>query len=71
MKLLAERGLSLVMLSQISGISMPVLSNLRRGIFSFKTVDTLCRVLDCQPCDIIEFTKSDRKGHWEWISDID
>ena len=68
MRQLAERGLSLSELSQLTQISLHDLSLMQKGKFiTEENLNTLCKVLNCQPCDIIEFTVSDSKGHWEWI----
>ena len=68
MKLLAERGLSLSELSQLTQISLHDLSLMQKGkLITMEKLETLCQILNCQPCDIIEFTKTESKGHWEWI----
>ena len=67
-RLLAERGLSLSELSQLTQIPLSNLSQMQKGKFITEdNLDTICRILNCQPCDIIEFTKTESKGHWEWI----
>ena len=68
MKLLSERGLTVTGLSQLTGIPSSEISAMNKGVISNENLDTLCRILNCQPCDIIEFTKSESKGHWEWVS---
>ena len=68
MKQLAERGLSLSELSQLTQISLHDLSLMQKGKFiTEENLNTLCKILNCQPCDVIEFTMSSSKGHWEWI----
>ena len=69
MRLLAERGLTFSELSQLTQISVHDLSLMQKGkCLSKENLDTLCQILNCQPCDIMEFTKSETKGHWEWVS---
>lgn len=55
-KILAERGLSLTTLSERVGVTMANLSILKTGkarAVRFSTLDALCRVLECQPGDIL------------------
>lgn len=68
-RLLAERGLTFSELSQLTNISLHDLSLMKKGRYlTEENLNTLCRILNCQPCDIIEFTKTESKGHWEWVS---
>lgn len=68
-RLLAERGLTFSELSQLTNISLHDLSLMKKGRYlTEENLDTLCRILNCQPCDIIEFTMTESKGHWEWVS---
>lgn len=70
-RLLAERGLTFSELSQLTNISLHDLSLMKKGRYlTEENLDTLCRILNCQPCDIIEFTKTESKGHWEWVSSV-
>ena len=60
-KLLAERGLTLVELSERVGISVVNLSILKNGhakAIRFSTLSALCAVLDCQPGDLLRYTES-------------
>ena len=67
---LAEKGITVKQLSQLSGLSEQVLFSMKKGrSLSFSNLDVICRVLKCQPCDVIEFKKNGVSGHWEWISD--
>ena len=53
--------MSLTELSEKVGITMLNLSILKKGeakAIRFSTLNSICEVLDCQPCDILEF-KSD------------
>lgn len=55
-KILAERGLSLTTLSERVGVTIANLSILKTGkarAVRFSTLDALCRVLECQPGDIL------------------
>ena len=71
-RLLAERGLTFSELSQLTQISLHDLSLMKKGRYlTEENLDTLCRILNCQPCDIIEFTKTESKGHWEWIDSVE
>ena len=41
-------------------IGQSYLQQLRRGeLVSWKTLDTICALLECQPGDLIEYTKED------------
>lgn len=55
---LARRKLRLTELSERVGIAMTNLSLLKTGkvkAIRFSTLEALCRVLDCQPGDLLEF----------------
>lgn len=61
--MLAKRKISLTELSERVGITMSNLSVLKTGkakAVRFSTLDALCRALECQPGDILEFTSDDR-----------
>ena len=69
-RLLAEKGLSVNTVSQLTNIpSDDIYKFLNNKKITPHKVEALCRILDCQPCDLIEFTQSETKGHWEWIAD--
>ena len=56
--MLAKRKMSLTELSEWVGITMANLSVLKTGkatAVRFTTLDALCRALDCQPGDILEY----------------
>jgi len=56
--MLAKRKMSLTELSQRIGLTMANLSVLKTGkakAVRFSTLEALCRELDCQPGDILEF----------------
>ena len=67
---MAEKDITVKQLSKLTGLSEQVLFGMRRGrSITLPNLDVICRVLNCQPCDIIEFKKDGVSGHWEWISD--
>jgi len=69
-RVLVERELNLTLLSQLSGIDIDDLIAFSKSRKITKhNVEILCRILRCQPCDILEFTKTENKGHWEWVAD--
>ena len=58
--MLAKRKMKLNVLSLAVGVSVPNLSVLKTGkakAVRFSTLEAICRVLDCQPGDILEFRK--------------
>ena len=58
--MLAKRKLSLTELSECVGVTMANLSILKTGkakAVRFTTLDALCRALDCQPGDILEYVQ--------------
>jgi putative transcriptional regulator len=60
-KVLADRDISLTALSERVGLTMANLSILKTGkarAVRFSTLDALCRVLECQPGDILAFDQS-------------
>jgi putative transcriptional regulator len=55
-KILADRDMSLTVLSERVGVTIANLSILKTGkakAVRFSTLDALCRVLNCQPGDIL------------------
>lgn len=60
--MLAKRKMKLKELSQLVGITESNLSILKtgkaRGV-RFSTLEAICRELDCQPGDILEYVKED------------
>jgi putative transcriptional regulator len=64
--MLARRKMSLTELSETIGITIANLSVLKSGkakAVRFTTLDSICKILDCQPGDILEYMdgKSYRK----------
>lgn len=58
--MMAKRKMSLNELSERVGITLAnlsVLKNNRAKAIRFSTLDAICRALDCQPSDILEYTK--------------
>ena len=57
-RMMADRKMSLNELAEKVGISNVNLSNLKTGkvkAVRFSTLDAICKVLKCQPGDILEF----------------
>ncbi len=57
--MLAIRKMSLTELSERVGITMANLSILKKGkakAMRFSTLNAICKVLECQPGDILEFS---------------
>lgn len=55
---MAKQKMSLTELSERVGISMSNLSNLKTGkarAIRFSTLEEICKVLECQPGDILEY----------------
>ncbi len=60
--MLAKRKMSVTELSEKVGITMANISILKNGkakAIRFSTLDAICKILDCQPGDILEFTNDD------------
>jgi putative transcriptional regulator len=58
--MMARRKMSLTELSEKVGITMANLSILKTGkakAVRLETLEAICRVLNCQPGDILEFTE--------------
>ena len=56
--MLARQHMSLTQLSETVGMTMANLSILKTGkakAVRFSTLDAICRALECQPGDILEF----------------
>lgn len=57
-RVMADRKMSLNELSEKVGISNVNLSNLKTGkvkAIRFSTLDVICKALECQPGDILEY----------------
>ena len=60
--MLAKRKMKLNELSDSVGITISNLSILKQGkakAIKLSTLDSICKVLDCQPGDILEYRDSD------------
>ena len=56
--MMARRKISLTELSEKVGITVANLSILKTGkakAIRFSTLDAICKVLECQPADILEY----------------
>ncbi|TQR41768.1 helix-turn-helix domain-containing protein [Paenibacillus popilliae] len=61
-RVMADRKISLNELAAKVGISNVNLSNIKTGKISairFTTLDAICKVLDCQPGDILEYKREE------------
>ena len=59
--MLAKRKMKLTELSEAVGISMPNLSILKQGkakAIKLTTLDAICRSLNCQPGDLLEYQEN-------------
>jgi putative transcriptional regulator len=63
-RVMLDRRISLKELSIETGINMSNLSLLKNGrvrAVRFSTLEAICELLDCQPGDILEYSKTPRK----------
>ena len=61
-RMMADRKMSLNELAERVGMTNVNLSNLKNGNMKgvrFETMDSICRVLNCQPGDLFEYTEDD------------
>ena len=61
-RVMADRKISLNELSAKVGITNVNLSNLKTGkvkAIRFSTLDAICKVLECQPGDILEYKEDE------------
>ena len=64
-EVLAERGMTLTELADHVGVTVVNLSVLKNGrakAVRFSTLDAMCRVLGCQPGDLLEWVPDDADG---------
>lgn len=62
--MMAKRKISLNELSERVGLTLPNLSILKTGkakAIRFSTLEAICRALDCQPSDILEYVNDEKK----------
>ena len=58
--IMAKRKMTLSELSEKVGITMAnlsILKNNKAKAVRFSTLDAICKVLDCQPSDLLEYQK--------------
>ena len=63
--MLAKRKMSLTELSEAVGLTLANLSVLKTGkarAVRFSTLDAICKALDCQPGDILEYREGEHDG---------
>ena len=63
-RVMADRKISLNELAERAGISNVNLSNIKTGkirAIRFSTLEAICEVLDCQPGDLLEYERPERK----------
>lgn len=63
-EIMKERGYTLVKLAEEVGISAVNLSNIKNGNISairFSTLDEICRILKCEPGDILQYKEINKK----------
>lgn len=61
-RVMADRKMSLNELSKRVGVANVNLSKIKTGKVSairFSTLNAICKALDCQPGDILEYTSND------------
>ena len=62
--MMAKRKISLNELSEKVGVSLSNLSILKTGkarAVRFSTLEAICKALDCQPADILEYVENAKK----------
>ncbi|WP_273130952.1 helix-turn-helix domain-containing protein [Bacillus weihaiensis] len=62
--MLAKRKMSVTELTEQVGITMANLSILKNGkakAVRFTTLEAICKALDCQPGDILEYVPDDKE----------
>jgi putative transcriptional regulator len=67
-RILLERRMSLTELSEKVGVTLANLSILKTGkakAIRFSTLNALCRVLDCQPGELLSYEASDSDAELE------
>lgn len=62
--LMAEKGLTTYQIRKQKVIAERVLQKMREDqSVGIKNIDALCRVLDCQPGDLMEYIPDEEGGH--------
>ncbi len=63
MAALKEKGYSSTRIREEKLIGQSYLQQIRHGeLVSWKTLDTICALLECQPADLIEYVEGDSLG---------
>lgn len=63
--MLVRRDMTLTELSERVGITLPNMSILKTGkarAIRFSTLEAICRELDCQPGDLLEYVDEEESG---------
>lgn len=63
-RVMLERDMTLTELSNEIGITMAnlsILKNNKAKAIRFSTLELLCRALDCQPGDLLEYVEGDER----------
>ena len=71
-RMLAERKISSKELAERVGISQVNMSRIKTGKVSairFSTLDAICRALDCQPGDVLEYMPDDEADNHFGLKD--
>lgn len=71
-RMLAERKISSKELAERVGISQVNMSRIKTGKVSgvrFSTLDAICRALDCQPGDVLEYMPDDEADNLFGLKD--
>lgn len=71
-RMLAERKISSKELAGRVGISQVNMSRIKTGKVSairFSTLDAICRALDCQPGDVLEYMPDDKADNLFGLKD--
>lgn len=64
--MLAKRKMSVTELAEKVGFTMANISLLKNGkikALKISTLNKLCRVLECQPSDLLEYVDTEEKDH--------
>ena len=59
--MMAKRKISLNELSERVGLTLSILKTGKAKAIRFSTLEAICRALDCQPSDILEYVNDEKK----------
>ncbi len=60
--LLIERDMTTAQLQQRAGFSANIITRMKRnGYISLDSIESICRVMDCNVDDILEFVSNDKE----------